>query len=200
MKKLLLLAALICYAPLTLAKADITAGKEKAMICAACHSNDGNSPTGTWPKIAGQHAPYIVKQLQDFKKGETRNDPSMTGMVAGLTPQDMENIAAFYASNKVKLEAVKAKDVKLGERLYRAGDYKKGITACIACHGPQGTGNAEAGFPSLSGQHPLYTVTQLQHFKQGKRSNDLNSIMRDIAKRLDEKEMQAIADYVSALH
>jgi len=198
MKRLL---SLLLVLPLTsFAQVDIEAGKQKAVVCAACHQADGNSLNALWPKLAGQHAPYLEKQLQDFKKGTQRSDPSMTGMVAPLSQQDMKNLAAYYASQKVKLEVASSKHLKLGEKLYRAGDFSKKITACIACHGPQGTGNAQAGFPSLSGQHPQYIITQLQNFKSGKRTNDLNQIMQDIAKNLSEKDMTALANYISGLH
>jgi len=198
MKRLL---SLLLVLPLTsFAQVDIEAGKQKAMVCAACHQADGNSVNSIWPKLAGQHAPYLEKQLQDFKKGTQRSDPSMTGMVAPLSQQDMKNLAAYYSSQKVKLEVASSKHLKLGKKLYRAGDFSKKITACIACHGPQGTGNAQAGFPSLSGQHPQYTITQLQNFKSGKRTNDLNQIMQDIAKNLSEKDMTALANYISGLH
>jgi len=198
MKRLL---SLMLVLPLTsFAQVDIEAGKQKAMVCAACHQADGNSVNGIWPKLAGQHAQYLEKQLQDFKKGTQRSDPSMTGMVAPLSLQDMKNLAAYYASQKVKLEMASSENLKLGEKLYRAGDFSKKVTACIACHGPQGTGNAQAGFPSLSGQHPQYTITQLQNFKSGKRTNDLNQIMQDIAKNLSEKDMKALANYISGLH
>lgn len=199
MKRLLLLILLIHSMP-GFAKADPEAGQQKAMVCAACHGKDGNSVNAIWPKLAGQHARYLVKQLQDYKTGKTRNDPSMSGMVANLSLEDMQNLAAFYAQQTIQLETATAKKLKAGERLYRAGDFKKQITACIACHGPRGMGNAEAGFPSLSGQHPQYTVNQLEQFKRGTRHNDLNGIMREIAQRMDTQDMQAVANYISALH
>jgi cytochrome c553 len=183
------------------AKIDISAGKEKATaVCAACHQSDGNSLNGMWPKLAGQHKDYLVTQMKAFKKGVERSDPSMTAMMAPLTTDDIENLATYFNAQKPNVGFAKKANLQQGERLYRGGDEKKQISACIACHGPKGTGNAQAGFPSLSGQHPHYVIEQLKKYKSGKRTTDLNSIMRNIALRMSEGDMKAVANYISGLH
>ncbi len=175
-------------------------GQEKTMTCAACHGPKGISVNPEWPSLAGQHVGYLAKQLHDFKLHVNREAATMTPMVASLSPKDMEDIALFYASLPLPENTTPKKYLARGEQLYRGGDFNKHITACIACHGPKGTGNAEAGFPALSGQHATYTHQQLQLFKDNKRKNDLNGIMRDISKRMDADDMEAVAQYVSGLH
>jgi cytochrome c553 len=175
------------------------AGQEKSTACAACHGQTGISTNPAWPSLAGQHADYLVKQLQDFK-GKTRYSPIMTPLVANLSEQDMADLAVFYAKQPLPEGKTPKKYLQRGEQLYRGGDFNKHITACIACHGPRGTGNAQAGFPALSGQHPAYTVQQLQAFAEGKRSNDLNSIMHDISMRMSNEDMEAVANYIAGLY
>ena len=183
------------------AKVDIAAGKEKAeIVCAACHGPDGNSTVPMWPKLAGQHSDYLVLQMQAFKEGKLRNDASMMGMMAPLSLQDMKNLAAYFNSQKIVIGEASPKLVKRGEAIYRGGNADKHITACIACHGPKGNGNAQAGFPALSGQQNAYTVQQLQNYKSGSRMTDKNSIMRDISSRMNKADMEAVASYISGLH
>ncbi|KTC86996.1 c-type cytochrome [Legionella brunensis] len=176
------------------------ASLEKAGVCAACHGQKGVSLNPIWPNLAGQHASYLLKQLQDYKKGTTRNAPEMTAIVASLNETDMADLAAFYSKQPLPEGITPEKYLKRGEQLYRGGDFDKHITACIACHGPKGTGNSQAGFPVLSGQHAPYTIQQLQAFKDKKRSNDLNSIMRDISSRMSQEDMEAVAYYMQGLH
>ncbi len=194
---------LVCLSLITsplLAKSDIAAGEQKSIVCAACHGAKGISTNPIWPNLAGQHASYLVKQLKDFKSGKKRYDPSMAGMVANLSEKDMQDIAAFYASQTINDGVASKKGLTLGQRLYRAGDLETKVTACIACHGPKGLGNEQAGFPVLSGQHSAYTVQQLEFFKEKKRTNDLSAIMQDISHRMSQKQMQAVANYISGLH
>lgn len=199
MKKWILV--LLCiYMNISFGADRIAEGKEKSSTCIACHGENGISNNPEWPSLAGQHAEYLFKQLQAYKEGKTRNAPMMAPIVAELTEEDMRDLAAYYASLRLP-EGVADKDlVKRGEAIYRGGDYKKHITACIACHGPKGEGNAEAGFPALSGQQVKYTIGELQDFKKGDRSNDLNDIMQDIAKRMSLEDMQAVASYIAGLH
>lgn len=175
------------------------AGQEKSVTCAACHGPLGVSINPVWPSIAGQHPAYIIKQLNDFKQ-KKRNDPLMSPMAISLSEQDMEDLAAFYAKQPIPQGKTAKKYLARGEQLYRGGDFSKHITACIACHGPKGTGNAQAGFPVVSGQQAAYTILQLQAFKDGKRGNDLNSIMHDISGRMSQEDMEAVANYMAGLY
>lgn len=176
------------------------AGEAKSATCVACHGEKGVSINPQWPSLAGQHAAYLLKQLKDFKNDKLRPSPIMAPIVAPLTEQDMEDLSSYYAQLPLPEGTVAKQYLQRGQELYRGGDYDKKITACIACHGPNGTGNAQAMFPVLSGQQAVYTTQQLQQFKDGKRTNDLNSIMRDISGRMSAEDMEAVASYVSGLH
>jgi cytochrome c553 len=121
-------------------------------------------------------------------------------MVASLSDQDIADIAAWYASQEVTLEGADPAMLELGEQIYRAGNAEIGVAACSACHAPDGSGNAPAGFPSLSGQHPEYTLLQLEAFRAGERANDSNSMMRGVVERLTDAELEALASYVSGLN
>src|SRR3990167_1312391 len=168
------LLTLSIYSGYVLSEGDSAKGEAKAIICSACHGNDGISINQEWPNLASQHAKYIIKELTDFKNGKTRQEPTMTAMVANLSDTDIDDLAVFYASKGLKIsEKVKEKTAG-GEEIYRRGDLQKHITACIACHGPDGKGNGPAGFPLLSGQNPKYTIKQLNLFKDKSRTNDIN--------------------------
>lgn len=182
-----------------LAQGDAAAGQAKSALCATCHGTDGNSQIAMNPKLAGQSARYLIKQLSDYKSG-ARQNPTMTAMVASLSEQDIEDIAAWYSSQEVTLDGADPAKQELAEQLYRAGNNDIQVAACAACHGPDGSGNAPAGFPSLSGQHSEYTLTQLKAFRSGARSNDTSAMMRTIAERLTDAELEALASYVSGLH
>ncbi len=175
---------------------------EKVELCASCHGRDGNSIMPEWPKIAQQNKRYLVKQMLDFQQGEDgrRYNETMSTFMEQYTLEDIEEIAAYYSGQKVTIGEADEQLLERGQQIYRGGDFEKGITACIACHGPHGLGNLQAGFPLLSGQHPAYTVTELLNFKTGKRANDLNHIMQDIAKRMDQSDMEAVANYIYGLH
>ncbi|HKJ51988.1 MAG TPA: c-type cytochrome [Gammaproteobacteria bacterium] len=178
--------------------ADIEAGKAKSAVCAACHGADGNSSNPIWPSLAGQHASYLYKQLTDFKQGR-RNNPTMTGMVATLTDEDMKNLAAYFESQKKKPVAFDGKLIEAGENIYRGGITAVSIAACMGCHSPTAEGNGPAGWPSLKGQHPEYIVAQLQAFRQGARANDPNNMMRGVSGRMSDTEMQSVAAYIAGI-
>lgn len=180
------------------AAGDAEAGKNKSASCAACHGADGNSAMGMWPKLAGQHASYTVKQLQDFKSG-ARSEPTMSAMAMPLSEQDIQDVAAYYAEQKVKIETLDSVP-EVGETLYRGGDRKAGIPSCMSCHGPSGLGNEPAGWPSLQGQHAQYIEKQLNDYKSETRSNDNASMMRDVAGKLSDAEIKAVAKYISGLN
>ena len=170
-----------------------------AQMCAVCHGPDGNSPLAMNPNLATQHSEYLYKQLLNFKSG-ARSNAIMTGMTINLSDDDLRNLAAYYASQPAA--EMKAKDMALvaqGQDLYRAGIPEKGITACTACHMPDGSG-VPPQYPRLSGQHAEYTAAQLRAFRSGARDNDDNQMMRMIASRLSENEIMALAEYISGLH
>ena len=169
-----------------------------AGVCAGCHGADGNSGVPANPTLAGQHAGYTAKQLANFKSGERKN-AIMQGMVAALSPQDMLDLGAFYARQQAKPRPANDKELALiGQNLYRAGNAAVGLPACAGCHSPNGAG-IPAQYPRLAGQHVDYTVAQLRAFRAGERGNDMNKVMRTIAGRLSDREMQALAEYVSGL-
>ena len=202
MKTYPLVAVLIMMAGAQIAGAagDAKAGKAKAQTCAACHGADGNSTNPEWPNLAGQHAVYISKQLADFKAGEQRTDPVMAGQVAPLTPEDMANLGAYFATLTPAGGFVSEERLPLGQRIYRGGNQDSGVPACIACHGPNGAGDPMAGIPALSGQRANYTAKQLTAFRKGARSNDQNGMMRGVTRWLSDEEVHAVSEYVAGLH
>lgn len=190
--------AAIASASVHAAKGDPSKGQGLSAACGACHGADGNSMIPTNPSLAQQHADYIAKQLAEFKAG-TRANPIMAGMAAGLTPEAMADLGAYYARQKAK--AAGARDtalVEAGRKLYRAGDAARGLPACSSCHSPSGAG-IPAQYPRLAGQHQEYTVAQLKAFKAGERANDANAMMRSIAAKLTDQEMTALAEYMAGL-
>lgn len=178
---------------------DPAKGKTLSQTCAACHNVDGNSLNPVWPKIAGQHTDYLVKQLKDFKEGKRVNS-QMAPMVASLSDEDMEDIAAYFSSQTVKPGAANPELIEAGQKLYRAGDAKAGIPACMACHGPSGAGNPGALYPALAGQHAEYTILQLKAFKAEERNNDANKVMRLIAGPMTNAQIEAVSEYIQGLH
>jgi cytochrome c553 len=175
---------------------DVALGKTKSATCAACHGADGNAAVAMYPSLAGQSEAYLVKQLKDFKSGNRENGV-MAGMVAGLNEADMQNLAAYFASQTLK--PAPATTSAAGQKLYVSGDAKRGITACIACHAVDGKGMDFAAFPAIAGQNAAYLKSQLEQFRSGTRGNDRNSIMRNIAVKLSDDDIAALADYMSAL-
>lgn len=169
------------------------------MTCVACHGADGNSPADIYPKIAGQHADYLVKQLKEFKTG-TRDNAIMLGMSATLSDQDMEDLAAYYESQTTTPQTVSPDFVDAGRKLYMGGDLQRGIPACTACHGPRGNGLALANFPKISSQHPAYLKAQLESFRSKARNNDQNGMMADVAAKLSDADIELLSQYISALH
>jgi cytochrome c553 len=202
MKKILLIAsvaALASLASVAQAAGDATAGKAKSAACAGCHGADGNSMNPMWPTLAGQHPDYIAKQLAEFKSG-VRVDPTMAGMAAPLSEQDMADLAAYFSSQQAKVGTTPEDKLEAGQTVYRAGNAASGVPACAACHGPNGAGNAQAKFPSLSGQHSTYVVKALKDFRSGARANDAGQMMRNIAVKMTDAEIDAVAAYVQGLH
>ena len=196
-KVVLVLVALL-FSGMVWAGGDAEAGKAKAMVCAACHGVDGNSVSPIWPKLAGQNSAYLASQLLAFRDGE-RQDLSMAPMVAGLSDQDIADLASYFAAQSVTTGGGDIADEVLGRSLYRAGDVEQKIPACMSCHGPAGDGNGPAGWPALAGQHPAYVVKQLQGYQSGARDAGQGDMMKIVASRLSEDEMNAVARYINLL-
>jgi cytochrome c553 len=198
-KLLVAIIAALSFMNIAQAQGDIDAGKTKSAVCAACHGPDGNSPSDLYPKIAGQHSSYLVKQLQEFKSGE-RENAIMLGMVTALSEQDMEDLAAYYASQTSTPETVSEEVAKAGKNFYMGGDKERAIPGCTACHGPRGNGLALAKFPKISGQHPAYIKSQLIGFRDNLRHNSPNNMMSDISGKLTDEDIDLLSKYISALH
>lgn len=179
---------------------DAAAGQAKTLVCGACHGPDGNSMAPNFPKLAGQGERYLLKQLHEIKDGK-RTVLEMTGLLAALSDKDLADIAAYYASQKGSVGAADPNLVARGEALFRGGKLDQGMPACTGCHSPDGTGNAAAGFPHLGGQHADYIKKQLTAFREGDRANDGDTmVMRSIAAKLSNKDIEALAQYIQGLH
>ena len=199
---LFLLSGLMLLSPRSgIAKGDAENGQAKALTCSACHGQDGNSLNPEWPNLAGQHEKYIVKALRSYKDG-TRDVVLMASQAAGLSEQDMEDVAAYFSSQTLARQTADPALVKQGERLYRGGDMDRGISACIGCHGPSGRDNPSAGFPALAGQHATYIANQLLAYRANTRQTDadVDQVMRNVSALLSEAEIKAVASYIQGLH
>lgn len=211
--------AFVTNASFVCAQGKTGVGKEKAASCAGCHGEDGNSAMPSFPKLAGQHERYLLKQLKAFKNGE-RNSPMMAPLVMGLDEKSMEEIAAYYAAQKITqnppplpsaddaeatektAEQKKAELddlIKQGGDLYRNGNISRGVSACIACHGPYGEGNKPAAYPALHSQHADYLLKSLTDFKTGQRSNNRENMMHMIATKMTDEDIKAVAYYISTM-
>lgn len=205
----------------SLVAGDADAGKSKAVTCAACHGAEGVSVNPEWPSLAGQHAKYTIIQLQAFKDGK-RNNALMNGQAMMLSVEDMNNLAVYFESFDAPKKTVadaaavarvvygstlpenapsKTDDglIARGEALYRGGDSENKVAACIACHGPAGAGNPAAAYPSISGQHAVYTAKTLIDYASGARQSGENQTMQEIAARLSREDIVAISVYVQGL-
>jgi cytochrome c553 len=190
---------------------DPKAGQAKAGVCAACHGADGNSTDAQYPRLAGQHERYIAKQLHLFKTGERQN-PIMMPMASTLSAQDMRDIGAYFATQHGAAGVADESPVKggpydgkkywqVGESLFRAGNTKSGVPACMACHGPTGRGNPGPAYPSVGGQHSTYTLARLNFFRAGSdQAKAAAPAMVEISKRLSDEEIQGLATYMEGLH
>lgn len=179
------------------AKPDLNAGAAKfAAVCASCHNSDGNATIAANPKLAGQHPEYLQAQLQAFKSGKRAN-PIMSGMAAGLSDEDMRNIAYWLTSQKPKPGFAKSTDlVKVGEQIYRGGIADRQVPACAGCHSPNGVG-IPTQYPRLAGQNAEYTTTQLIAFRDGTRKD--NTVMPQVVAKLNDREIKALSDYIAGL-
>lgn len=203
LSSLLFAASVNAAGPGAAPKVDLANGEKIAgQQCVACHGSDGNSAASIYPKLAGQHADYLYKQLKNFKVQEgaekaERENAVMAGFAQMLSAQDMRDVSAFYASKELKPGFATNKDtLELGQKIYRGGIAEKNVPACAGCHSPTGAG-IPAQYPRLGGQHTDYTVSQLKAFRDGVRNN--NQQMTMISSRLSDKEIQAVSDYIAGL-
>lgn len=192
---------------------DAAVGQGKAAVCGACHGMDGNSTDPQYPKLAGQHERYIARHLTLFKSGE-RSNPIMLGFAAALSAQDMRDLGAWFASQKVSPGLADdtmiqdgpyagQKFWQVGEALWRGGNAARGIPACAACHGPTGAGNPGPPYPALAGQHARYTADMLHRFREGTsygKGDNANEVMRGVASMLTDTEIDALASFIEGLH
>jgi len=193
------LVAVLGWSGSVLAAGSKEAGQAKAATCAACHGMDGNSVNPEWPNLAGQHASYITKQVRNFKAGERAN-PLMSPMAMILSDQDIDDLAAYFSSQTLRPTGeTEPSKLKLGQRVYRAGNVAAKVPACASCHGPTGAGIPTAVYPHIGGQHATYVAIQLRNYKSGTRNNDPNAMMRTIAAGLSEDEIDAVASYIQGL-
>lgn len=207
--------ALASAASILHAEGNISAGKQKAASCTSCHGDNGNSMVATFPKLAQQHSSYLERQLRAFKDG-SRSDPMMSAMALALTDEDMADISAYYAAQKISENPMPVlasddenekpandKDIQTliaqGSNLYRNGNLTSEVSACIACHGPFGEGNKPASFPALKSQHADYLIKTLTDFKTGSRSNNPENIMHMITKKMTDEEIKAVSYRISMM-
>ena len=184
----------------TIGAGNADSGKDKVATCAACHGQDGNSMVGLWPSLAGQNVNYLVRQLQHIKSGK-RAIIEMIGSLDNFAQEDLEDIAAFYASQNNAIGQAASDKVELGRKLYYSGSLEKGVPACTACHSPKGKGNSPAGYPLLSGQQSDYIAKALKNYRTGERNNDESSqMMMAIAYKLDDVEIDALSSFINGLH
>jgi cytochrome c553 len=184
-------------APAAAAKPDLAKGQATSTaVCAACHTSDGSRGAPANPILQGQHPEYLVKQLGEFK-ADKRLSPIMKGFASMLSEQDMKNVAAFYAAKQAQPGFAKNKElVTLGEKIYRGGLADRSIAACAGCHGPSGAG-MPSQYPRLAGQHAEYVEAQMVAFRSGARANSQQ--MTDVASKMSDKEIKAVADYLAGL-
>jgi len=200
MSRFALLIALLSFTTLVQAEGSAEAGQQKSLTCSACHGADGNSLNPEWPSLAGQHTRYAIRQIKAYQSGERQN-VLMSGMAMGLSEQDIDDLAAYYAAQPAVLRTADPALVPLGQQIYRGGIAEKGIPACSACHGPKGVGNLLAGYPVIRGQHATYTAATLRAYKSGERKTDssYSQMMRNIAAGLSNEEIIALASYIQGL-
>jgi cytochrome c553 len=198
MRKLLTvatLAAALGISSAAQAEGSVEAGEAKSAVCGACHGPDGNSFNPEWPSLAGQHQGYLATQLAAFRDGERRND-LMSPMAMGLSDEDIQDLAAFFSAQQPAAKEADPELVADGQRIFLGGDLERGVTACIACHGPTGQGNPLAGYPVVAGQHSTYTSATLKAYAAGERPNPM---MQEIAARMTAEDIRAVSAYLQGL-
>ncbi|GAB4184716.1 MAG: c-type cytochrome [Wenzhouxiangellaceae bacterium] len=202
MMRFMILLLLVLLTVTAQAEGDATAGQAKAAVCAACHGMDGNSTVAQWPKLAGQHADYLARQTRMVRDGQ-REVVEMVGIVAGLSDQDIADIAAYFSAQQIKPGVADDDLVAKGEKIYRGGNSATGVPACIACHGPTGQGNPSAGYPVIAGQHATYLQSRLQKYRNGQTHGEQDPYspqMVTVAANMTDDEITAVASYMEGLH
>ena len=182
------------------AQGDPSRGEQKAADCAACHGPAGNSETPEWPKLAGLDEAYIVAQLRAYQTG-ARTDVMMAPLAQGLSDQDMRDLGAYFAAQRMTLGSpghIDAASLEAGESIYLDGLPAIQVPGCATCHGPDGAGQPSAGFTRIGGQHAEYILLQLQAYRDGRRTDPL-AMMGEIAKKLSDDDMRAVAAYAARL-
>jgi cytochrome c553 len=208
---------LLCFGLLALAgEAEREAARQKAsMLCAACHGADGNSASASTPILAGQLADTLRKELKDFRRADekpaARSNDVMNAMSAVLSDEDRRILSIYFSRQKWKPPASDNADEakepprpetparsRIGHRLWRGGVFDRRIPACAGCHGPSGKG-LPSQYPRLAGQHLEYVAAQLEAYRSGARANDSEKIMRMIAERLSDPEIEALSEHIAGL-
>jgi cytochrome c553 len=174
-------------------------GKKIAIICFGCHGRTGNSTNPEYPILAEQGAPYLIKQLLNFKNG-LRKEQHMSSMVEAITKSDIPHLAAYFSQQTRKAVNITKKNTETGKKIFNSGIQSKGIPACATCHGIKGRGLIPAKFPSLAGQHADYIKKALNDFRNNIRHNDPQKMMRNIAKNLSNDEIRTISKYISRMN
>lgn len=171
---------------------------ERLQLCASCHNPDGNSTVPENPRLAGQDAAYLARQLADFKNG-SRPSPVMAGIVGLLADKEFKPLAAHFSAQKPAGPTARAEPaaVARGKHIFDEGIIGSAVPACSGCHNEDGSGSDK--YPRITGQHAAYVVQQLAAFKSGARANDGKAVMQAVAKRMKDEEIQAVADYIATL-
>ncbi|MBE0486250.1 c-type cytochrome [Marinobacter sp.] len=180
---------------------DPAAGEQNAAVCAACHGEGGGKPImAVYPKLSGIGEKYLYRQLVDIKTGD-RPIAEMTGLLDNMSDQDLWDLAAYYNEQDMVVAQADPELVERGQALYRGGNMATGVASCAGCHSPNGSGNEPAGYPALGGQNAAYVEKQLKAYRDGERAAGANAaIMMDVASRLNDAEIKALANYVSGLN
>lgn len=191
----------VCLAAPAQSAGDPEAGKANAAVCASCHGQNGAQPIqAVYPKLSGLGETYLFNQLRHIQSGE-RKIAVMTGLLDGMSEQDFRDLAAYFDQQEMPIGQADPELVKKGRELYRGGDLASNLPACAGCHSPRGNGNEPGGFPRLSGQQPEYIAKQLKAYRSGERkTGDMSQIMTDVASELSDRQISALASYISGLH
>ncbi|MDD5058052.1 MAG: c-type cytochrome [Sideroxydans sp.] len=176
---------------------DIPPLEERLQLCSGCHNPDGNSVIPENPKLAGLDKKYLQRQMEDFKSGKRSNE-IMSGIITMVDEKEFKALATYFSGQIRSVGATdKAELVAEGKQIFDEGVIGTAAPACAGCHNEDGSGSS--AFPRLNGQNSTYVVNQLLNFKNAVRNNDPKAVMQSVAKRLNEKEIAAVAEYITTL-